>query len=736
MVRLRDNPQIISAMIRAITVAICTHDRPSLLQRCLASLQAQADTQVELLVVDSAPSDSASRSIAAAAGVRYVATDRPGLNIARNLALRTARNPIIAFIDDDAVAAPGWIAALDDAFADPSVGCVTGRVLPLELQTAAQQYFEEHFSFDRGTEPLTFLDGDDRPWFPIYPSHLGTGCNMAFRHEVFDVIGPFDEALDVGTPAGGGGDIDMFRRFLRAGFAAAYTPAALVYHQHRTSMAEARRQFWDYGKTFTALLTKSLLVERDMTHAALSLALYRFWQQGCWFARRLFKGKGLPIHLIIIETVGHLAGPVAFLRSLRRVQRERLNHLPPTQVLYLELSSDLPATLEVEENHDLYLLISRDGQPQGALLIENPGPTVDRARLARAIATVKRQAPYSPPESSPPQSISVVICTRDRPDLLRTCLQSLSGLEGTPHEIIVVDNNGSRPETAQVATDYCARTVREEQGGLCRARNRGLAEACGDIVAFLDDDTIVDAHWLAALAASFSDPTIACVIGPALPFTLETPIQRLFEALGGLGRGFVRRLHQGSLPATPTGDIGVGANMAFRRDALLKHGLFDEALDIGTPAQAGGDIDIFYRILKGEGSILYEPAMLVWHHHRDEPSALSTLRYRYSAGAAAAFTKWTIQGDVAALRLGLTWFAKQHVRELAASLLGLHLLPPKIVAAGLWGALLGPFAYVYGRWQIRDRAPIQITPLQNNEGDGDWHGAPEAEPALRTKLRP
>jgi GT2 family glycosyltransferase len=718
-------------MTKAITIAICTHDRPSLLQRCLASLQAQADTQVELLVVDSAPSNSASRTIAIAAGVRYVSTDRPGLNIARNLALRTATNPIIAFIDDDAVADPGWIAALGDSFADPSVGCVTGRVLPLELQTAAQQYFEEHFSFDRGTKPLTFLASDDRPWFPIYPSHLGTGCNMAFRHEVFDVIGPFDEALDVGTPTGGGGDIDIFRRFLQAGFAAVYNPAALVYHQHRVSMAEVRRQFWGYGKTFTALLTKSLLVERDMTHEALSLGLYRFWQQGRWFARRLLKGRGLPIQLIVIETAGHLAGPVAFLRSLRRVQRERLSHLPPTQVVNLELNSDLPATLEIEENHDLYLLIRRNGQPQGSLLIENPGPTVDRARLAGAIATVKRQAPCSPSESISPQSVSVVICTRDRPELLRTCLQSLSGIAGTPHEIIVVDN-GSGPETAQVAANYRVRTVREEQVGLCRARNRGLTEVRSDIVAFLDDDTIVDARWLAAIAASFSDPTIACAIGLALPLALETPTQRIFEALGGLGRGFVRQLHQGSLPATPTGDIGVGANMAFRRDALLKHGLFDEALDVGTPAQAGGDIDMFYRVLKGGESILYEPAILVWHRHRDAPSTLPLLRYRYSVGAAAAFAKWTIQGDMAALRLGLGWFAKQHIRELAASLLGLHLLPPKVVAVGLWGALIGPFAYAYGRWQIRRRAPLQITSPQS---DGGRRGAPEAGPALRTKLQ-
>ncbi len=717
-------------MAKAVTIVICTRDRPSLLQNCLESLKPQVDVYGELLIIDSAPSGPEVRMIAAAAGARYVAASRPGLNVARNLALRMARGAIIAFIDDDAVAAPGWVAALRDSFADLSVTCVTGHVLPLELRTMAQRHFEEHFSFDRGVEPIRFTASDDRPWFPVYPSHLGTGCNMAFRREVFDVIGPFDEALDAGTPTGGGGDIDIFRRLLRAGFVAVYNPTALVYHRHRVSEDESYRQFWAYGKAFTALLTKSLVVEREMRREALLLAGYRFWQQGRWLARRLLKRKGLPVHLILIETLGHLVGPVAFLRSLRRVQREQMHYLQPAQVLSLELDDGLPAILELEENRDLYLLVNRNGRPQGSLLIQNPGPVVTQARLASAIHTLEKQAtPHRLPETPSLQHISIVICTRNRPALLRTCLQGLRGIEGAPHEIIVVDN-GSGPETARVAADYPVRVVREEQVGLCRARNRGLAEARGDIVAFVDDDVVVDSRWLAALAMGFADPAIACVIGLVLPLELKTPAQYLFERSGGLGRGFERRLYKGSLPTTPVGDIGVGANMAFRRQALLRFGTFNEALDAGTPAHAGGDIDMFYRLLKGGETILYEPAMVVWHRHRSTLSGLRMLRYRYSVGAAAAFARWAIRGDLAVLRLGLGWFVKYQVRELAASLLGLHLLPPEVVVAGLYGALLGPFAYARSRWQIRHREPIQIAPQQNS---GDWRGVPEVKPTLLAK---
>lgn len=341
-----------------ISVAVCTRDRPALLQLCLASVQPQIDALSELIVIDSAPSGPGVASIASAIGARYVMTPRRGLDVARNLALHTARGAIIAFIDDDAVAAPGWLEALRGSFADPSVACATGRVLPLELKTPAQAMFEERYSFDRGPEPMRFTVSDDHPWYPIHPWHLGTGCNMAFRQHVFDEIGPFDEALDMGTPVGGGGDIDIFRRLLWAGFVAVYNPEALVYHQHRESMADLRRQFWGYGKALTALMTKTVLHQRHAAREAGSLLLHRFRIQGRRFARRLLKGKGTPVSLIVAESFGHLVGPVAYLRSRWRVQREQRRYLPPAQVHGSQSDRGPSETLEVEEDHGLYRVVN------------------------------------------------------------------------------------------------------------------------------------------------------------------------------------------------------------------------------------------------------------------------------------------------------------------------------------------------------------------------------------------
>jgi glycosyltransferase involved in cell wall biosynthesis len=274
------------------------------------------DAWSELLVVDSASRGPETRLAADVAGARYVGASRPGLDVARNLAWRAANGTIIAYIDDDAVAAPEWLGPLRQAFADPTVACVTGRVLPLELRTEAQRYFEERYSFDRGADPIRFSVSSGPRWLTLIPWQMGSGCNMAFRRGLFDVIGPFDEALDVGTPTGGGGELDIFRRLLRAGFVAAYTPQAVVYHQHRESMKALYRQAWGYGKSFTALMTKSIVVERDMRLGAALLVGHECWMRARAICQRLVRRRGSPLGLILAESLGYLAGPLAYLVSL------------------------------------------------------------------------------------------------------------------------------------------------------------------------------------------------------------------------------------------------------------------------------------------------------------------------------------------------------------------------------------------------------------------------------------
>jgi GT2 family glycosyltransferase len=339
-------------MTGTTTIAVCTRNRPSSLRRCLDSLAPQIDATTELVVVDSAPSSPDVRPIATEFGAHYLITSRPGLSLARNVALRAARHDVIAFIDDDAVAAPDWVQRLEDSFADPSVVCVTGRILPLELRTEAQRCFEEHFSFDRGPLPAQYSQQDPRPWFAINPWPVGVGCNMAFRRRLFDVIGPFDEALGVGTIAGGADEIDVFRRLLRAGYTVTYNPAALVHHQHRVTMSAVRSQVWSYGKSYTALMTKSILYEKHMIGQALRLTIYGFFRQGRRCVRWLLGRPSPPMSLILSETLGHLVGLMAYAYLRRGTDNGQLLPSWSEPMPGLEMEGGLGSIAEMDQLYE------------------------------------------------------------------------------------------------------------------------------------------------------------------------------------------------------------------------------------------------------------------------------------------------------------------------------------------------------------------------------------------------
>ncbi|MEJ2749403.1 MAG: glycosyltransferase [Anaerolineae bacterium] len=113
-----------------ITVAVCTHERPELLERCLQTLLPQLTNQDELLVVDSAPLTGQTSLILNETPAHYIYVARPGLDVARNAAVEAAQGDIVAFVDDDVVVSNDWMAALRRAFSDVTAACVTGRTRP------------------------------------------------------------------------------------------------------------------------------------------------------------------------------------------------------------------------------------------------------------------------------------------------------------------------------------------------------------------------------------------------------------------------------------------------------------------------------------------------------------------------------------------------------------------------------------------------------------------------------
>jgi GT2 family glycosyltransferase len=305
----------------SVTVAVCTRDHPDDLALCLDSLQRVEHPGLELLIVDNAPTNDATERLVRSRhpATRYVRELRPGLDWARNRAIAEARGEILAFTDDDVIVDPAWARALASAFAeDPAVMAVTGPVVPYELETDAQILFERYRSFARGFARRR-VQADPASRDSVAARYgrtgdFGTGANMAFRRSVFDQIGPFDPALDVGTVTNGGGDLEMFFRVLKAGHALVYEPRALVRHRHRRTMEELRRQITDQGIGFSAYVDRSSRAHPEERQA---FARVRRW----WFAKtfyRLLRPRAAPAGALRALSLAELRGLVLGLRRYPR----------------------------------------------------------------------------------------------------------------------------------------------------------------------------------------------------------------------------------------------------------------------------------------------------------------------------------------------------------------------------------------------------------------------------------
>lgn len=296
---------------------------------------------------------------------------------------------------------------------------------------------------------------------------------------------------------------------------------------------------------------------------------------------------------------------------------------------------------------------------------------------------------------------SAAICTRERPDDLKRALTALTAIS-PPVPVLVVDNCPVSTATRDVVAQFPGvRYVMEPKKGLDNARNRALAEADTDIIAFIDDDAVADSHWFTEIQRPFGNPDVACVTGLTMPYELENEAQETFERLAGFSkRGFYRRVFRA--PWThplATGAIGAGANMAVRHSVALEIGGFDPALDAGTATQSGGDHEFFTRVLRAGGMIVYEPAALNWHRHRRTPDELLKAVHGYGVGVYAAWTRsFLVEREWGVFRRALGWFLYDQLPALLRSLRRPDATPPRaVVLAELSGCLKGPGAYIKAR---------------------------------------
>lgn len=315
------------------------------------------------------------------------------------------------------------------------------------------------------------------------------------------------------------------------------------------------------------------------------------------------------------------------------------------QIVNVDLSTT-PGTLVAD--HPLYWLLFwyRD-RPVGQLeQPARPGEMLDLAQLSNrrvppeTLAEARGALEVDTLSAHQSEKVSVVICTRDRPDALARCLNSFADQTRVPDEIIVVDNasggGGTRAAVEVAGVVY----VREDRPGLDIARNTGALAATGDFVLYTDDDVVLHPRWVERIIAAFDDE-IDAVTGIVLPAELESEAQLIFERFWGFGKGH-RRKDFGSdffaadrTTGCPTWEIGAGASMAFRAEVFHDVGLFDERLDVGA-AGCSGDSEYWHRLLTHGRICRYDPGVVAFHFHRRDLGGLRKQLRAYMRGHSAA----------------------------------------------------------------------------------------------------
>jgi len=294
------------------------------LHATVGDVLAQTYPNFEVVVVDNRPATSGVGTGLAAAftgedRLRYVAEPRQGLSHARNRGAAAAHGGLVAFTDDDVDIDRDWLARLVTGFDDPRVGCVTGLILPLELETPSQLLLEEFGGYAKGFDRRMWDSGEHASASPLYPytvGAFGSGANTAFRREVLAALGGFDGALGAGTRARGGEDLDIYVNCVQQGWRIVYEPAALLRHAHLRDTGMLASKVHDYGVGLGAMLTKHL-VRSPASAAALLVRVPR--GVGYLLSARSPKNRSrspqYPRSLKFAELTGLLYGPVAYLRS-------------------------------------------------------------------------------------------------------------------------------------------------------------------------------------------------------------------------------------------------------------------------------------------------------------------------------------------------------------------------------------------------------------------------------------
>jgi GT2 family glycosyltransferase len=733
-------------MTISTSVVICayTEKRWDQLVAAVESVQAQDEPVDQIVLVVDNHDRLLSKASERWPMLTVVANQGPqGLSEARNTGIEASSGDIVLFLDDDAVADPDWAGLLTAPYADAAILGVGGSAQPVWQQPPPMWWPRE----------FGWVVGCSYRGQPTSVSRVRNlmGCNMSVRRSVLRAVGGFDTGLGR-TPDSplGCEETELCIRaqahFPQGRFM--LEPKAVVHHA-----VPAERASWPYFRARCRAegISKARVVRSVGRTAALSAESA--------YVRRVLPigvlhnlGRGLRGDLAALARAGVIVAGLAFTvagflkvrwtrpagpphefgSTLRNFNAGAGAGAAPILPLVIDLNSPLGAIDARRAGQPPYAsalcLLTRDGVPVTKVRLDLPEPVMDGEQIEAGLRSVlgpevtgqPTQAPRDLPTDVAGRAVTVVVATRDRPDLLVKCIESVFAGRVIPDRLVVVDNAPSTDATAKLVARLARAEprlgyVREDRPGLARAHNAGLPYVRTELVAFTDDDVLVDPRWLERLVEAFAgDDRVGCVTGLIAPQELDTLPQQWVEGNATFDKGLQRRTfdnaeHRPADPLFPltAGVLGSGANMAFRTADLRARGGFDKALGTGTPAMGGDDLSAFYDVITAGQRFVYEPAAIVLHRHYREYSALRRQTYGYGAGLGAYLTRCVLRDPRAAwVLLRHAPAASRRARRILTppAIPGLPPYPRDLTLQQWRGMVSGPWRYLRSRQHTRQRA--------------------------------